>query len=789
MPAFLSLASKANAMKETANPLAPAWRWSALGVLVFGFVVLAWMTQGAFVHAPPVPAKVVTDDGEILYTGNDIRAGQALFLRYGLMENGTVWGHGAYLGPDFAAEYLHQTVLTLRDHLAQARHGMPFAELDERAQAALAAEVKLQLKDNRYDPAADVLRCNAGEAETYRRQTAHWRDYFASPAANGGLPARHIDDEAELRQLTAFFSWAAWASVTNRPDKPYSYTNNFPYDPEAGNLPTASAVVWSALSLIALLGGTGLVLLAFGKFDYLGWKESRPALDLALDPGEYTPAQLAAVKFFLVVALLFLLQTLLGGFVAHYRAEPESFYGLDFSSFLPSNLVRTWHLQLAVLWVAVAYIAAGLFLASAVGGGDPEGQQKGVNRLFVALLVVAVGSLLGEWIGILGGMGPLWFWIGNQGWEYLELGRLWQWLLAAGLIYWLWLIARALKGALGKPLYREIALLLFAAAAAIPVFYLPALFFGAETHLTVVETWRFWIIHLWVEGFFEFFITVLVAVLFHRLGVVGTNTALRVIYLDAILYFAGGIIGTAHHWYWTGQSPAILALGATFSAMEVVPLTLLTLDAWDFVRLTGHEETTPARERVLKHRWTFYFLMAVGFWNFVGAGIFGFLINLPIVSYYEVGTLLTPNHGHAAFMGVFGMLALGLGVFVMRQVADDELWQRVEKWIRTGFWGLNIGLAGMVATNLFPNGVRQLLDVVENGYWHARSPGFTADPITRWIEWLRTPADLVFILFGAAPMLVAAYRITAERLDAPTRRAIDRGIALCRHYLGKGQAR
>ena len=756
------------------TPLAPAWRWSALGVLIFGFMVLLWMTQDALIHAPPVPTQVHTDDGETLFSGDDIRAGQALFLRYGLMENGTVWGHGAYLGPDFPAEYLHQSVLTLRDHLAQLRHGVPFAELDEHTQAALAAEVKLQLKENRYDAANDILHFNAGEVETYHRQIAHWRDYFSSPAHNGGLPKKHIDDEAELKQITAFFSWAAWASVTNRPDKPFSFTNNFPYDPEAGNLPTASSVLWSALSLIALLGGTGLVLLAFGKFNYLGWKESIPAPELTLQPGEYTTAQLTVVKFFLVVTLLFLAQTLLGGLVAHYRTDPESFYGVNLSSVLPSNLARTWHLQLAVLWVSVAYIASGLFLASVMGGGDPEGQQKGINRLFVALLVIAVGSLLGEWIGIFGGMGPLWFWIGNQGWEYLELGRLWQWILVAGLLYWLWLMFRALQPAFGDPLYREIALLLFAAAAAIPVFYLPALFFGAETHFTVAETWRFWIIHLWVESFFEFFITVLVAVLFHRLGVVGSVTALRVIYLDAILYFAGGIIGTAHHWYWTGQSPAIMALGAVFSALEVVPLTLLTLDAWDFVRLTGHGEITPTQGNILKHRWTFYFFMAVGFWNFVGAGIFGFLINLPIVSYYEAGTLLTPNHGHAAFMGVFGMLALGLGVFVMRQVADDGLWQRVEKWIRVGFWGLNIGLAGMVVCNLLPNGLRQLLDVVENGYWHARSLDFTADPTTRLIEWLRTPADLVFIIFGAVPLLVAAYLITLERLDHPTQLVIDR---------------
>ena len=167
-----------------------------------------------------------------------------------------------------------------------------------------------------------------------------------------------------------------------------------------------------------------------------------------------------------------------------------------------------------------------------------------------------------------------------------------------------------------------------------------------------MDTWRFWIIHLWVEGFFELFVTVLVAVTFYQLGVVRRTNVVRVIYMDAILFLSGGIIGTAHHWYWTGQANFTMALAAMFSALEVVPLTLLTLDAWDFIKLTGTKETSGTPEKTIPHKWAFYFLMAVGFWNFVGAGIFGFLINMPVVSYFEAGTVLTLNHGHAAFWGL-----------------------------------------------------------------------------------------------------------------------------------------
>lgn len=394
--------------------------------------------------------------------------------------------------------------------------------------------------------------------------------------------------------------------------------------------------------------------------------------------------------------------------------------------------------------------------------------------LFSALVLVIGGSLLSEWLGISQLLGQWWFWIGNQGWEYLELGRLWQYLLAAGLLAWfalLWQLVRpsALADAASRPIVRMFLL----AALAIPVFYVPALLFDARTNFTIVDTWRFWIIHLWVEGFFEFFATTVVALMFYQLGLTRRNVALRVIYLDAILYFLGGLMGTGHHWYFTGQTSINMALSALFSVLEVVPLTLLTLDAWDFVRTTRGDCDLCGKVIAIPHKWTFYFLMAVGFWNFVGAGMFGFLINLPIVSYYEVGTQLTPNHGHAALMGVFGMLAIALMVFVLRQTSTDTQWRGIEKYIKVAFFGTNVGLLLMVMMSLFPSGVLQVWDVVQHGYWHARSLDYTGSERSHLIEWLRLPGDLTFILFGAVPLVIATLkgyigmRATARSTAAP----------------------
>lgn len=749
----------AQPVSEDDGPLSPWWIRTILLVMVFGFAGLIMVTTLSYRNAPPIPTQVVDAQGIAVFSGEDISNGQAVFLKYGLMANGSIWGHGAYLGPDYSAVTLHRMGEHTAQSIAQQHYQQAFAALSRAQQAAVQGETIVALKTNRYDAASATLRLTEPQAASYRQEVEAWTAYFREPSRNGGLKADLISDPTELRQFTAFVMWAAWASVAERPGKDYSYTNNFPYDPSVGNLPTSSALLWSAMSLTVLLAGIATVLLAFGKFDYLGWITRGHHVHPQLVAGQASPGQNALVKFFVVVALLLLAQSLVGGAVAHYRADPGSFYGFQLERIFPSNLVRTWHLQMAIFWIATAYVAAALFLGRSLRADEPRWLAGAIHALFAAFALVIGGSLLGEWLGISQLLGRWWFWLGNQGWEYLELGRLWQYLLVVGLFGWfglLWTLVRT--RALAQPAVKPIVRMFLIAALAIPVFYVPALFFGAKTNFTVVDTWRFWIIHLWVEGFFEFFATTVVALTFYQLGLTRRNVALRVIYLDAILYFLGGLMGTGHHWYFSGQTNVNMALSALFSALEVVPLTLLTLDAWDFVRTTRGDCDVCGKDIVIPHKWTFYFLMAVGFWNFVGAGIFGFFINLPIVSYYEIGTQLTPNHGHAAMMGVFGMLAIALMVFVLRQTSDDARWAGIERYIKVAFWGSNCGLAMMVIMSLFPSGVLQVWDVVQHGYWHARSLDYIGSERSRLIEWLRLPGDLVFIVFGAVPLVIASIK-------------------------------
>jgi nitric oxide reductase subunit B len=756
-------------IRQEAHRLSPWWRAATILVMIGGFSVLSVITALTYSNAPPIPARVTDAGGGALFDRQTILRGQEVFFKYGLMEHGSLWGHGAYLGPDYSAEYLHRVAEICNDLHARERSGRPLIGLPDVDAEVAASLTRGDLRINRYDAATDTLVFTPCEVASLDVQQKEWETYFRGIVPAPGLPATFIKSPGEVRALTAYFAWAAWAAAAERPGKDYSYTNNWPYEPLAGNRPSSSTYLWSALSLLTLLGGTGAILFFFGKFDFLGWRgEGTPAHfhDSALAVWRLTPSQWATGKFFVVVAGLFMLQGLAGGALAHYRVEPGAFYGIDIASFLPYNLLRTWHLQLAIFWVATAWVAGGLFLAPLVGRQEPKGQRIGTDLLFVALVAVVLGSLSGEWLGINDRLGDLWFWLGHQGSEYLDLGRFWQLLLAGGLVLWLVLMFRALRPAMRAADRSEMASLFLYSAAAIPIFYVPALFYGPHTNFAIIDNWRFWIIHLWVEGFFELFATVLVATMFQQMGLVSVRTATRVVYLDAILYLGAGIIGTGHHWYFTGQGTLNMGLAATFSAMEVVPLTLLTLDAWDFVRIKDRPCADCGNAFAGGQLWAIYFLMAVGFWNFVGAGVFGFLINLPIVSYFEVGTLLTSNHGHTAMFGVFGMLALAVLVFCLRAMQSDRVWVGTLRYVRVGFWGLNAGLALMVVTDLFPAGVLQLWDSLANGYWHARRLTFLMSGTFHALEWVRISGDLIFLFFGALPILLAALRSIAKR-DAP----------------------
>jgi len=709
-------------------------RWLILLlVLVASFGVLGLGGRQIARNAPPVPAQVLGADGTALVAPGQILAGQKSYLGHGGQHIGSIWGHGAYLAPDWTAKALHRWAeLTLA--AVQAAGASP-AEARERTRALFQA--------NGYEPATGTLRLDALQTRAYLQARADLAHVVVDGDPDAAIPARWIPTQEEGERVADFFLWTAWTASARRPGSAASYTQNWPQEALVGNQITPLSHLWSILSIVLLILGVGLMVWHHAAQPEEAFPEPRPML-----PAPASPSQRWAALYFAVAMALFLVQIGMGVLTAHDAVEANALYGLDLSRILPYAASRTWHLQLAVFWIATCWLATGLYLGPKLAGREPKGQHLGVAGLLAALVVVVVGALAGSQQAILGRLSGS-FMLGTQGYEYVELGRLWQILLTVGLVGWLVLVVRALRPALAEERGRLGLVKLFVLAAiAIPLFYSAGFMYNRETNLALAEYWRWWVVHLWVEGFFEVFATVAIALLSTRLGLLREKTALRSVNLSMILFLGSGIIGTFHHLYFTGSPAIISALGAGFSALEIVPLTLVGVELAQSLRA--------GRALGSGYEWPFKYFAAVCFWNLVGAGVFGLLINPPSVLYFGQGLNTTPIHSHAALFGVYGFLAIALMLFALRGMTPDRAWDA--RWLRLGFWGLNLGLVLMLVLSLIPSGIYQFVQSLEHGTWYARSAAVVQSPFIRTTTWLRMPGD---VLFGLGALAVVGFTLKA----------------------------
>lgn len=718
--------------------------WLAFSIVVIAsFAVLGAVGRKMISAAPPLP-DVYTTNRQLLFTGSSITDGQGVWQSIGGQEIGTVWGHGAYVAPDWTADWIHRESEFLLERWAQ-RDGAPnFAALNADQQAVLKARLIRDMRTNTYDAQNNRVVIDADRAAAFAQLEKHYADIFANGHKDYAIPPGALTDAVKQRKLAEFFWWSAWAAGTDRPGTNVTYTNNWPHEPLIANEPTPGSILWSVISIVGLIAGIGGMVWWYSSQEKEPVKGPFPPRDpfLGLQP---TPSQRATIKYFLVVVILWGVQILMGVLTAHYGVEGQGFYGFPLDKYLPYAITRTWHLQLAIFWIATSWLATGLYVGPAVSGREPKYQRLGVNVLFVALVLVVGGSLAGEWLGIQQKLGNEWFWFGSQGFEYVDLGRFWQILLFIGLVLWLVLMVRALKPAFQRsPEDRSQLSMFMVSSVAIPLFYAAGLMYGQRSNLVTAEYWRWWVVHLWVEGFFEVFATVVIAFLFTRLKLLEIRTATRAVLFSTTIFLSGGIIGTFHHLYFAGSGPAVIALGAVFSAMEVVPLTLIGFEAWENLRLAKPTEKAPW---IANYKWPIFFFVAVAFWNLVGAGIFGFLINPPVALYYMQGLNLTPVHGHTALFGVYGMLGLGLTLFCLRVLQPGRKWK--EGVLRTAFWCINIGLSFMVILSMLPIGIMQAMASIQHGTWYARSAEFLQTDTMQTLRWMRVPGDILFAL-GAA---------------------------------------
>jgi nitric oxide reductase subunit B len=712
-------------------------------VMVISFGILGYYGFEIYRKAPPIPEKVVTNNGKLLFTSADIKDGMNVWQSMGGQEVGTVWGHGAYKAPDWTADWLHREALYILNEWSEEEFSEPYEELKDENQALLQKRLQNELRENTYDPATKTLTISEVRAEAIQNNSKHYKGLFMDDPEQADLreaysiPPNSIKGEERMRKMNAFFFWATWSTVTERPGKDITYTNNWPPEKLVGNEPTGALLLWTGFSVIILLFGIGLLAWYYASNKEEDTNPDIPAVN-PLSGTKLTPSMKATLKYFWVVTALILVQILMGVVTAHYGVEGLGFYGLPLADVLPYSISRTWHIQLAIFWIATSWLATGLFIAPAISGKEPKYQKFGVNFLFIALLIIVVGSLAGQWMGVMQKLGLIEnFWFGHQGYEYVDLGRFWQIFLFIGLVLWLLLMGRAIWPALkAKNENRHLLIMFLIASVAIAAFYSAGLMWGRQTHLAMAEYWRWWVVHLWVEGFFEVFATVAIAFLFVRMQLIRTSIATASVLFATIIFLSGGIIGTFHHLYFSGTPTAVLALGATFSALEVVPLVLMGFEAYHNIQISR------AKEWVAAYKWPIYFFISVAFWNFLGAGIFGFLINPPIALYYMQGLNTTPVHGHTALFGVYGMLGIGLMLFVLRDMDLKAAWK--EKPIKIAFWSLNIGLLLMVVLSVLPVGLAQTVASVKHGLWYARSAEFLESSPLETIRWLRVIGDTIF---------------------------------------------
>ena len=731
--------------------------WIAFALVVgISFAVLLYYGNQIYQQAPPVPEQVTNEEGELLFTGQDIKDGQNIWQSIGGQEVGSIWGHGAYVAPDWTADYLHREAQYLLNRWSQEEQGKTFNQLTEVEQATMERRLQVFLRKNRYDETTSTLVIHSQRYDAFRELYGHYAGLFMDEPALDELRADYaiarnsIRSEERMEKMAQFFFWASWACVTERPGSKVTYTHNWPPDEQIGNVATSDLVLWTGFSIIMLLLGIGIMIFLQART-----REEEPLKPVS-DPlmnQTITPSMWAVKKYFWVVNLLILAQVLLGVITAHYGVEGDGFYGIDIASFIPYSITRTWHIQIAIFWIATAWLATGLYIAPSLSGRDPKYQKLGVNILFGALLIVVGGSLIGQWFGVMQRLNLVDnFWFGHQGYEYVDLGRFWQILLVVGLFLWLALMVRPILPIIRKGTSEKGLLILFLiSCAAIALFYGAGLMWGRTTNLAVAEYWRWWVVHLWVEGFFEVFATVVAAFLFTRMGLLGIRSATHNVLFATIIFLTGGILGTFHHLYFTGTPTGVMALGATFSALEVVPLVLIGFEAYHNYRLSR------ATEWLKDYKWPIYFLLSVSFWNFLGAGIFGFIINPPIALFYMQGLNTTPVHGHAALFGVYGMLGIGLILFVLRSMYRKQQWNN--KLISFTFWSLNIGLLLMVLLSLLPVGLMQTVASVKEGMWYARSAEFMQEPLVNTFKWLRTIGDTIFAV-GTLTLFWFVYRLT-----------------------------
>ncbi len=724
---------------------------------------------------PPIPQEV--RGTQTLYTYDDIVQGKAYFQKYVLMDHGTLLGNGAYIGPDYTAWILHEKIVNLRNIYAQERFNRDYSNLtpEEKTQIDYLVTQDIRQKSTLKE---GVTQITPELEKAWLKVKEKLVEYLVKGnpqyAWIGGLVK---PEEAE--KMAAFIDWTTLVAVTPRPSatptegittikslgEPINvyqslnlhptYTNNWPPEPAIGLDATYSSLFWSLIAFMACWALTIVVMWAF--YDYFLKFDTHKEVDESLKITKLTPMQEKVIKYVPLVPLFFVLQTLLGGYMAHLYADPSHSWIIP-QSLLPFNVAREFHLNLAVLWIAIGWLAGGLFIAPLASGGKDFKFPIAVDILWIALLVVGGGGLIGLWLGALGKLpDPLWFWLGSEGREYIELGRIWDIGLVVGLVLWFTIVFFTVKKA--EKITPPLAMIIWSAFA-IAVLYMAGM---APLHkimpnFTIDDYFRWWVVHLWVENTFELFAAGTLAFLTVALGLVSARFATIMMFFEAFLIVAAGTIGTGHHYFWMGENEYWIAWGGVLSSLEPLPLVILMIEATkEYLHIKGKGEAFP-------FRMAFLWLSGSAFLNWLGAGFYGMLINLPIINYYEHGTYFGMAHGHVALLGAFGYISIAFLYFIARANALAKGFHWDEKVSNLGFWLTTLGIL-LFAFPVLVIGEKQMQWAHDYGYWVARTRE-VLEGMGFWL-WIRIIPDLMIVAGSILILVDLIYKLYLSKKEAP----------------------
>ncbi|MEZ5553485.1 MAG: cbb3-type cytochrome c oxidase subunit I [Pseudomonadales bacterium] len=735
--------------------------WFAHFLIVSAICIagLIYLGGATYMGAPPL-VDYVSPSGQTVISQEQIQRGQKIFHTRGLMSYGSFWGDGAERGPDFTADALHRTVVSMRSHYkdeleSEAGPG----SLSEYHQDAIAARVMREVHNNTYDEQEGVIELNEAQVVAFKDLTEHYTSMFTDSTYHESFePSGLISDPQELRDLSAFFFWGGWVSAANRPGETYSYTHNWPGDKDAGNTPTEATFFWSVFSIFALFVGIGAVLYVYGQMReqpvdvFEGTSGNGNGMSLTtydLENEHVRPTQKATYKFFALAMVVFGIQIIGGILGAFDFVRP---FGISMNDIIPFTVARSYHTLLQIYWFFMCWVGYTIFFLPRISK-VPSGQLFLINLLFALCIVTGVGAVVGIYLSMTGRIsGDMAYWFGAQGWEFLELGRAFQFTLLTSFGLWILIIYRAVKPWLTRKNIWSVPSWLLYGSGIMVMFLFFGLMIQPEMNFAISDYWRWMVVHMWVEVTFEVFTTVIIGYMLVQMGLITRLMAERVIFLAVMLFLITATIGISHNFYWIAKPTGIIALGSVFSTLQVLPLLLLTLDAWQM-----RQEGFTAGRNVSEGRQTFImegvwlYILGVNFWNIFGAGVFGSVINLPIVNYYEHATYLTGNHAHAAMFGVKGNIAIGGMLFCLMHMFHKEAWN--PKLIRVSFWSLNIGLALMMFLDLFPVGLYQTWVAFTDGTWYARSREVIGGPVFVTLTTFRTLGGAVFVLGGLLPLI------------------------------------